>query len=460
MLTYNLENRDSTPLYEYIYKCIKNDILTGALKSGEKLPSKRSLADNLSVSLITIENAYSQLLYEGYIYSVEKKGYYISDIENYSIKQNENTVKTIASTTKSDSPAVDFQNNPYDKDIFPFSVWAKITRKTLLDHGTELLNKSENKGSAKLRLSIAEYLSSYKGMSVNPDNIVIGAGMEYLYGLILQLLGRNKMIAVEDPCHTKVSHIYESNGVKVMHIPIDNMGFNDREINLANVSCIHISPSHHYPTGIVMPAIRRHSIINKVRQNNVYIIEDDYDSELRYKGKPLEAMAALAPDKVIYMNTFSKTLMNSVRIAFMVLPDSLLDEYNKKLSFYSCTVSNMEQLTLSAFIDEGYFERHINRTRLFYKKCRINFINCFNQSDLSKHFSLIENDAGLHFLIKAKYDINDEAYLQKLTNKGIRINSIKSYCYRPDSRYEHTFIINYFRIDEEKLINIFNDMLP
>lgn len=463
MITYDLEQRGSMPLYEYIYKKIKEDIIKGNFSANEKLPSKRSLANNLSVSLITIENAYEQLIYEGYIYSLEKRGYYVAEIntanQNYTQLQN---INYSADNTQINNinpiSLIDFQSNFSDSNIFPFSTWAKISRKVLLDNEYYLSNKAENQGALKLRVSISNYLKAYKGMHISPDKIIVGAGMEYLYSLILQILGRSKMIAVEDPGHTKVSKIYESNGVKVLHIPLDEYGFNPDKIANANVSCIHISPSHHYPTGIVMPASRRHQLIEHAINQNYYIIEDDYDSELRYDGRPLSSLASLAPDKVIYMNTFTKTLMSSVRIAYMVLPDELLRTYTDKLNFLSCTVSLIEQLTLSEFIDKGYFERHINRTRLFYKKCRKNFINSFYKSKLSNKFSLIEKDAGLHFIIKAIKNVDDKKYIDKLLENGIKINSLSSFCSRPEKEYSNSFLINYFSIEESQLIKIFNLM--
>lgn len=477
MLTYDLSKKGDTPLYEFIYKCIKNDILSGAFEPNDKLPSKRTLADNLSVSLITIENAYSQLIYEGYIYSVEKKGYFVSDIgeinhpniinsfetdlsskTNASLKSNTNMTIDSVSNKEKTKYQIDFESNHPDKNLFPFTNWAKITRKTLLDKEEAILEKSESQGCLSLRISIAKYLKDYKGMNVSPDNIIIGAGMEYLYSLILHILGRNKMIAVEDPGHTKVSKIYESNGVKVIHVPLDSHGFNLNKLGHSNVSCVHISPSHHFPTGIVMPASRRHKLIDEARSKGIYLIEDDYDSELRYEGKPLQAMAALAPDKVIYMNTFTKTLMNCVRIAYMVLPDELMLDYTNQLSFYSCTVSSMEQYTLSEFMNSGHYERHINRMRLYYKKCRKNFLSCFEKSNLPKHFEIIENNAGLHFLIKAKNKIDDNNFIQKLEENGIKISSLSSYCFRPGQEYEHQFLINYFSIAENELIKIFNIM--
>ena len=232
-------------------------------------------------------------------------------------------------------------------------------RKTLLDEEGKFLLSTGNRGIFNFWESIAEYLAESRGLICDPDNIIIGAGTEYLYTMLMMLFGRNGMIAIEDPGHKGVKD-FESNGVRVLHIPADRDGFDVDSLNTTNITAIHISPSHQFPTGIVMPARRRHSIIDFAKKNNCYVIEDDYDSEFRYHGKPIPAMASLDSEHVIYMNTFSKTLAPSVRIAYMVLPEKLSRMYDEKLGFMTCPVSGMEQYTpLNQFISGGILSADI-----------------------------------------------------------------------------------------------------
>ena len=370
-------------LYEYLYNCIKNDILSGKIKAGEKLPSKRTMAKNHSISVITVENAYAQLLVEGYIFSKEKRGYFASEISgqylnNGGINGNKEKIvetkvslksgqikKKIQDTKK--QWLVDFNSNHIMYDSFPFSIWSRIMRQTLLDRENSFLSSPLPNGVVELREAIANHLMEFRGMEVDAENIIIGAGTEYLYSIIVQLLGRDSVIAVEDPGYRKIGKVYESNGVECLHLPIDNSGIQTKALLGKKIDAVHISPSHHFPTGRVMPVSRRQHLIHWAIEKNGFIIEDDYDSEFRFSGRPIPTMVGMDKERVIYMNTFSKTLAPSIRIAYMVLPDSLMEKFHTKLNFYSGTVSSFEQYTLANFIAGGYYERHINRMRNYYR---------------------------------------------------------------------------------------------
>lgn len=473
MKIYDLGKKGNLSIYEYLYLCIKRDILSGELRCNEKLPSKRNLAKQYEVSVITIENAYSQLIMEGYIYAVEKKGYFVSnideirvlndisdkDINNSRIKFSE---ENISNAELEQKYLVDFTSNKVFYELFPFATWAKLMRHTLLDEESNFFNAPSPIGVYELREAILENLIKNKGIRANVNNIVIGAGTEYLYGVLVQLLGSNRMIAVEDPSHTKTYKIYENNGVKCLHIPVDEYGMSINELKGNNLSAIHICPSHQFPTGVIMPANRRHELINYCEENNSYIIEDDYDSEFRFSGRPIPPVASLNSEKVIYMNTFSRTLAPSIRIAYMVLPEALMEKYRKKLSFYSSTVSLFEQYTLARFIKNGYYERHINRTRNYYKEYRNRILEEIKKSDLYNKVSIEEENSGLHFILKINRDINDEDLSKKLELQRIRLLPISSYCYNNKKKFEHRFIINYSDIKEEdlkKALDIINRIL-
>ena len=321
MLTYSFENRGQQSLYEYLYRQIKNDILSEALKSGEKLPSKRALAKNLNVSTITVENSYNQLMAEGYLYSVPKSGFYVSDITSLkpleTLRPERRQKKEIAT---SDYYA-DFANNSTLADTFPFATWSKLNRMTMSDYAKELMMRSPSGGILPLRETIADYLYQFRGMLVEPEQIIVGAGTEYLYGIIIQLLGRDKVYAVEDPGYQKITRIYEANNVICVHVPMDKNGVNMNALTATEADILHISPSHHFPTGIITPVSRRYELLSWASQDEQrYIIEDDYDSEFRLTGKPIPSLQSIdSAGKVIYMNTFSKSLSSTIRISYMVL---------------------------------------------------------------------------------------------------------------------------------------------
>lgn len=454
MLTYDFSSRGKTPMYEYLYNCIKDDILSGKIKADEKLPSKREMASNHGISIITVQNAYDQLVVEGYIYAVEKKGYFASEVEaNFT----EPSPKNMPTHKKKEAPKplVDFSSNHIMYDSFPFNTWSKIMRRTIADSEQDFLASPNHAGVEDLRVAIANHLADFRGMQVNPDNIVVGAGMEYLYGLIVQLLGKNHMIAIEDPGHKKVGSVYESNGVKCIPIPVKEDGIDLETLKETKAKVVHLSPSHHFPTGCVMPINNRTKLLELINKNHGYVIEDDYDSEFRFKGKPLPTLQSLNPDKVIYLNTFSKTLAPSIRIAYMVLPDVLMKVFDEKLSFYSSTVSSFDQYTLAKFISDGYYSRHINRMRNYYKNYRKVIMDELKNSKLKDRIKIREASSGLHFILEIDLKVDDKEFLQALEKKGIKLKSVSNYCYQKTNRYKHQFIINYSAVEEDKLNEAF-----
>ena len=463
MLTYDFENKGKTSLYEYLYKCIREDILSGKIQAGEKLPSKREMAKNHNISVITVENAYAQLIVEGYIYAEEKKGYFASEIsrEYLSDEKKQSLIKPKKEKIAKEW-LVNFNSNHIMYDNFPFATWSRIMRQTLLDQENSFLSSPTPNGVYELRTAIAEHLAHFRGMNINADNIIVGAGTEYLYSIIVQLLGQNSIIAVEDPGYKKIGKVYESNGVKCLHLKIDHMGINPKDLEGSGAKAVHISPSHHFPTGRVMPVLRRQLLLKWAKENSGFIIEDDYDSEFRFSGKPVPAMMGMDNKRVIYMNTFSKTLAPSIRIAYMVLPDKLMELYHKKLGFYSGTVSSFEQYTLANFISKGYYERHINRMRNYYREYRNKIIGAIKQSDIYSKVTIEEENAGLHFILGIRKDTNDELFKKILRENNINISSVSDYCYNNLEEFKHKFIINYSAVAEDRLkkaLNIMNEAL-
>lgn len=461
MNLYDLSQKGNLPVYEYLYKCIRDDILSGELEAGSKLMSKRALASLYDIAIITVENAYAQLLLEGYIYSRERSGYYVSDIvpfvsstDSYSPSLSVNGADNLfhessAKSSENTTPVIDLSQGSIKREAFPFASWAKLSRRILLDEEQNLLVAPHPQGVYKLRCAIARLLGQTKGLNVNPDNIIVGPGSEYLHQILIQLIGKSRIVAAEDPGYKKVGSIFESNGVKCIYIPVDDKGLNVKKLYDHNIKLVHTSPSHHFPTGCTMPIDRRMELISWASSNDTYIIEDDYDSEFRLSGRPIPTLVSLNADRVVYMNTFTKSMAPSIRIAYAVLPDALMDIYRKKLSFYSGAVSSFDQYTLAAFIDEGYFERHISRMRNYYKKLRDDIISIFNSSELNKVATLKEEHAGLHFILRINLNIDDNQFINRLREKSIALKALSDYCYHKTNRYDHCFIINYGNADKE-----------
>ena len=302
MLTYALENRGTDTLYEYLYKQIKTDILSKKLVAGERLPSKRLLAKNLNVSTITVENAYSQLVAEGYIYSIPKSGYYVTDISADLMKPlPERPAKQFEKPKEKKTYFADFASNSTVEDAFPFSIWSKLLKEVMAENSKELMSRSPSKGVYELRSAVAGYLYQFRGMDVKPEQVIIGAGTEYLYGLIIQLLGYDKCYAVEDPGYQKISRIYQAQNVCCKFVAMDENGINMEALEESGADVLHISPAHHFPTGLVTPVSRRYELLSWAsRKDNRYIIEDEYDSEFRLVGKPLPTLESIdVGEKVI-----------------------------------------------------------------------------------------------------------------------------------------------------------------
>ena len=454
MITYSFTDIGSDSLYIHLYKCLKNDILNGTLYAGEKLPSKRSFAKNLNISVITIENAYAQLIAEGYVYSIPKKGFFVADINSLPLKETSVlSMENVQLSSGKSNYFADFTSNQTESKYFPFSIWAKLTRELLTHNQPELLTNPPCGGILPLRKAIAKHLKDFRNILVSPEQIIIGAGTEYLYGLLIQLLGFDKRYAVEDPGYSKISQIYKSHCISCSFVSIDSFGVNIPDLERQHIDILHLSPSHHFPTGTVMPISRRYELLAWAAKSDTrYIIEDDYDSEYRLNGQPIPALQSIdIQEKVIYMNTFTKTLASTVRISYMVLPKHLVNIFYSKLYFYSCTVSNFEQYILARFISEGYFEKHINRMRNYYHQKRDLLLQAIENSPLAAYATISEENAGLHFLLKLKITLSDQEFLQRMEQSGIKLSSLSQYYQTSPDTVNHIFIINYSFVSEESI---------
>lgn len=446
MLTYELKKAPGVPLYEALYRCIREDILSGRLQPGQKLPAKRALAAHLEVSKITVEGAYDQLLAQGYICSRERVGYFVEQVERVKPRP---PVAQLPEPQPEETLIDLTANGPAQ---FPFSVWSKLQRQVLQDAPRDLLRPMPNRGLWALRQAIASHLAQFRGMQVSPDNILVGAGTDFLYNLLIQLLGREKCYAVEEPGYDKIRRIYAAGGVTCMDAPMDGLGVIPEALGDAQV--LHISPSHHFPTGIITPVPRRQALLQWAKAApGRYIIEDDYDSEFRFNAHPMPTMRSMdGAGRVIYMNTFSKTLAPSIRISYMVLPSELMERFQRDLGFYSCTVPAFEQHTLARFLSQGHFEKHINRMRKFYKARRDRVLTAIERCPMASRLTIQEENAGLHFLLKVDTSVSDSRLTQSFREAGLQVRSLGSYYHTGQSAEDtHCLVINYSGLSDDAL---------
>ncbi len=339
--------------YLQIYEQIKNDIVNGVYSYGSKLPSKRLLAEETDVSVITVEHSYSLLFEEGYIDTRERSGYFVC--------YNPDNTFTYASKTV--TPPKHIHTCEHSGE-FPFSLYAKTIRKVLSAYGEDIFNLSDGSGSDELKTAIREYLKRSRGIDVKNEQIVIGAGSEYLYGLIIQMLGKNRIYALEDPSYPKIAKVYRANGVKTLFLPLLADGISSEHLCKTPATVLHITPYRSYPSRITASASKKREYIRWAQTHNRIIVEDDFESEFTLLKKSEETVFSLSQgSNVIYVNTFTKTVSPSVRTAYMLLPENMIELYRKTVGFYSCSVPYFNQLVLAEFINSGNFERHINRVR-------------------------------------------------------------------------------------------------
>ena len=429
MLTYDLEQATG-PLYQYIYQCLKDDIMTGGLQAGDKLPSKRTFARNHGISTITIQNAYDQLISEGYIYTVPKKGYYVAKIRGMrQVPKETNLSLNIQRQEKKVEYAVDLSDNRMSPERFPFTVWAKIGREIMSDHKSELMEPSPAGGTRALREAVAEHLKSYRAMLVDPDQIVVGAGLEYLLGLLAPLLPGPA--AVETPGYPRALQVLQNNGVHCCCLPVDEDGLSVEALNRSDAAVCYVTPSHQFPTGVTMPAGRRAELLHWAarRPGGRYIIEDDYDSEFRFDTRPLPSLQGMAgaDGPVVYLSTCSRSLAPSIRIAYMVLPEHLLPAWREKYRLYSGTVSRFEQQTLARFITEGYFTRHLARERVAYKARRDALAAALTAAFGPEELTLAGLHTGLHLLAKLRDPPPDDALRRAAEAEGVQLGLLSDY---------------------------------
>lgn len=457
MFTFYIDRKSNVPIYVQLYQFIRSQIEDGTIKANDKLPSKRKLSNHLEISQITVDSAYQQLVVEGYIRSVAKSGFYVEEYEKHNIIKNTKYEAQVNSKPENVYD-IDFKTNVVDTKLFPNKTWAKLAREVLSENNYEMVNVTNPQGLNELREEIAKYLYDYRGINVHPNQIILGAGSDFLIGLLIQLIGRSNFYAIENPGYSKVYQIFKNNDVTTIPIGLDEFGLKVSDLRKTKTNLVHVTPSHQFPTGVIMPIRRRLELLKWANEEqNRYILEDDYDSEFRFYGQPIPALQGLDNNKVIYLNTFTKTLAPSLRISYMVLPINLLNKYIENQTYYSCSIPNFDQYILYKFMKGGYFERHINRMRNAYKERLEALIDLLSKSKLAEIVKIYDHSAGLHFMMSVNNNMTEEEIVSSAKEVGIRVYGLSGYYHIDKSNIiGSTIVVGYSSLTIQDIQNAFN----
>ncbi|MCG7408771.1 PLP-dependent aminotransferase family protein [Paenibacillus sp. ACRRX] len=430
-ITLLLDVNAREPLYCQLYQHIKNDIISGKLAAKTRLPSIRALSSHLHISRNTVELAYHQLIAEGYVQSRPRSGLFVIQLEHEKLPAPSPVRSKSFELSKHDRPVVqyDFRYGDVDVSHFPVSTWRKLSNQCLQPEEVELFSYGDSQGEYELRFEITKYLYHSRGVNCSPDQIIIGAGTQYLLGMLSQLVGANgRSIGMEEPGYNGVRAIFQHYGFNVHPIPLDQDGLNICKLYESKSKSVYITPSHQFPYGMVMPFAKRMQLLKWAKEQNGIIIEDDYDSEFRYVGKPIPSLQSLDPhQRTVYLGTFSKCLLPSLRIAYMVLPPTLLELYHKQdYQLYDQTVSRFHQKTLELFMRRGHWEAHIRKMRTVYHKKHSTLIATIHEV-MGQHTTVIGQDAGLHILLRVHNGMNESELIHAAAKVGVKVYAVSPF---------------------------------
>ena len=427
-LTTALDAASGVPLYEQLYRSLAAEMRTGAISAGTRMPGKRRLAAELSVSVNTVDTAYQMLAAEGYLEARERSGFYVQEYLALPESAAPAAPPKAEAAPKQRPIRYDLSTRGVDPGLFPFRTWARL-QKELLYSSPELLTHGDAQGDLALRQALAGYLEEYRGVRCGAHQIVVGAGLEYLLGLLAPLLPGPA--AVENPGYPRAKQVLENNGVACCCLPVDEDGLSIRALSDSGAAVCYVTPSHQFPTGVTMPAGRRAELLHWAARcpGRRYIIEDDYDSEFRFDTRPLPSLQGMAgaDGPVVYLSTCSRSLAPSIRIAYMVLPEQLLPAWHAKYRLYSGTVSRFEQQTLARFITGGYFTRHLARERVAYKARRDALTAALQEAFAPEELHLTGLHTGLHLLAELRDPPPDDALRAAAEAEGVRLSLLSDY---------------------------------
>lgn len=443
-----------TPLYEQIYLAIKRDIEDGKISCGEKLSSTRLLAANLNVSRFTVDLAYEQLVSEGYIQARAGSGFFVCDLSN--------VLSGISGVGKQSDPKplqtgqqpdirIDFSPFAVDTAHFPYNIWKKRNRE-VMDETEGLLVAREAAGDRGLRETIATYLYRARGVHCTPEQILVGAGNEYLLLLLVQMLGGGCSVVMENPTYMQAYEVFRHAGCQVRVGAMDAEGLLRSELNKCPTDVVYVMPSHQFPMGTVMPLGRRQELLDwAAGAEGRYIIEDDHDSEFRYVGKPIPSLQSRdQKDCVIYCGTFSKSISPALRMSYMVLPRHLSERFHETFDFYSSTVPTHQQLAVRRFMETGDFERHLNRMRRVYKAKHDYLLRELKKRSWVRRIR--GENAGLHLVVEVERACREDALVEAAQERGVRIYGMDSYRIgRPVRKEPVTLLLGFGGLSEEQI---------
>ncbi|MFJ7977439.1 PLP-dependent aminotransferase family protein [Peribacillus sp. NPDC096379] len=438
------------PLYLQLYEYIKQEIQEGRIQAGMKLPSKRKLAVHLNLGLNTVDAAYQQLIAEGYVESKLRKGYFVVEFEEDVI-----TKKDPIPSQQSNIPEVkpeykiNFNHGIVDMAHFPFTVWRKLLVNTSCQH--ELFMNGDPQGERNLRAAITDSIFQSRGVRCSPDQIIIGAGTQYLMQLLCLLLGKNRTFAMENPGFHRVRQVFLDFERKIEGIPLDEDGLIVEHLLRIHADIVYVTPSHQFPTGTIMPISRRMELLKWAREKQAYIIEDDYDGEFRYVGKPIPSLQGLDSDnRVIYLGTFSKAFIPSIRVSYLILPPELLKIYHQKFRGYKHTVPRIIQEALNQFIENGHWERHLNKMRTIYRK-KNHILTEVIQQHFGDRVNVIGEKSGLHILLQINNGLSEAELVEKASQVGVKIYPTSLYYEKGKYSHEPTVLLGYGGLSHEEL---------
>lgn len=451
-----LDTKSLTPLYQQIEEYLKQEIQEGRLVAGMRLPSSRALSANLLVSRSTIETAYDQLVAEGYIEPVAYKGYYVCEIEGIYFqkaeytKQNNPEKTEIKQRRKLQKYRYDFALNGIAPESFPTHTWKQLAKQVLSDSTEEIFAQGNPYGEDSFREAIAEYLYHARGVKCEKSQILVGAGNDYLLMVLATLFECNKKVAMENPTYLSAWYDLKHTGCSMCTVKSDEMGICIEELEKTGADVVYVMPSHQFPMGTVMPLKRRMELLRWADENQTYIIEDDYDSEFRYKGKPIPALQGFDKnERVIYIGTFSKSIAPSIRISYMALPKKLMRYYQSRYPF-AVTISKADQKIVELFLRNGHYERHLNRMRRLYKS-KHDWILRWVKEEMSEICSCFGEHAGIHLLLRFHNGISEDEAVERAKSAGIHVYGLSEFFVQEKKETEAVVLIGYATLTEEEI---------
>lgn len=464
MIYINIDRESTISLSKQIYNSLKESVLSGIIQPGQKLPSSRELSQYLNVARNVVIESYEQLIAEGYAYSKNGSGTYICQGVQFKKTETSSEQKQYYSKKTLNIEKISFRTGIPDLDSIPIQKWAQIYKDIAFDIKSSQMDYQSTFGAYELRTQLSLYLNRVRGVRTSPENILITNGAAQSFSLLCQLVSNDSYALVENPLSYGILHTLHSNNVRIEAIRLDEYGMVTSELPENPPKLIFTTPSHQFPTGVILPVGRRIEMVKYAEKHDAYIVEDDYDSEFRFDGSPIQAMQYLDPERVIYVGTFSKTLMPALRMGYMVLPNHLRKQMEDAKYVADLHSPILEQLTLAKFIEMGLFSRHISKMRKLYLKKR-NYLIHSLQDVFGDRVTISGAQAGMHLVASFRQVCFDNVLMQRIEDQGIQITAVNKHylSIEPSTPYDQSLIFGYgnTKIEEMEMgIKILSSVIP